>query len=133
MQKLFPDAETIPDTRSGINFKRKGVRFILEQASKGYVSEVVVADRDRQCKFAFELVERILQFYRVKQTETPNSPKISLSLSTFSIVESMVKEDTIKTKTRTDKINQTNCQLMLADQMVQLCQKNLQSSSVYHQ
>jgi predicted site-specific integrase-resolvase len=66
MQQQFPDHCIITDVASGINFKRKGLRSILELAAKGMVSEVVVAYRDRLCRFAFDLLEWILCLHGVK-------------------------------------------------------------------
>lgn len=66
LQEKFPDHKIVSDIGSGINFKRKGFRTILELASKGLVSEVVVAYRDRMCRFAFELVEWILHLNGVE-------------------------------------------------------------------
>jgi predicted site-specific integrase-resolvase len=66
MQERFPGYRIIRDIGSGINFKRRGLRTILELACKGYVSEVVVAYRDRLCRFAFELVEWLLSLHGVK-------------------------------------------------------------------
>ena len=66
MQKNFPDHKIITDIGSGINFKRKGLRTILELACQGDVSEVVVAYRDRLCRFAFELIQWVLQLHGVK-------------------------------------------------------------------
>jgi putative resolvase len=66
MQQQFPDHKVITDIGSGINFRRKGLRAILELASQGLISEVVVAYRDRLCRFAFELVEWILHLHGVK-------------------------------------------------------------------
>lgn len=61
MRERFPDHRIITDVGSGINFKRRGLRSILELAGKGGIQQVVVADRDRLCRFAFDLVEWILQ------------------------------------------------------------------------
>jgi predicted site-specific integrase-resolvase len=66
MQSKFPNHTCIKDIGSGINFKRKGLRTILELANKGMVSEVVVAYRDRLCRFAFELVQWFFQINGVK-------------------------------------------------------------------
>ena len=66
MREQFPDANIITDIGSGINFKRKGLRTILGLSCKGLISEVVVAYRDRLCRFAFELIEWILQLHGVK-------------------------------------------------------------------
>jgi putative resolvase len=66
MQEKFPTYKIISDIGSGINFKRKGLRSIIELATKGGVGEVVVAYRDRLCRFAFELVEWFFQIHQVK-------------------------------------------------------------------
>ena len=66
MQSKFPEHQIVTDIASGINFKRKGLRSILELACKGMLSEVVVAYRDRLCRFAFELVEWFFQLNKVK-------------------------------------------------------------------
>ena len=63
---MYPEYTIIKDCGSGINWKRKGFKTILEQAMLGNVEEVVVAHRDRLCRFAFELVEFILTKNNVK-------------------------------------------------------------------
>jgi len=62
----FPDYNLVTDVGSGINWKRKGLRTILEQSMQGKVSEVVVAHRDRICRFGFELIEFILKKNQTK-------------------------------------------------------------------
>jgi len=66
MQERFPGHKIVTDIASGINFKRKGLRSIIQLASKGGVKQVVVAYRDRLCRFAFELVEWVFQIYQVE-------------------------------------------------------------------
>ena len=66
MQQQFPSYRIVTDIGSGINFKRKGLRDILELSTKGMVSEVVVAYRDRLCRFAFELFEWLFQLHGVR-------------------------------------------------------------------
>ena len=66
MSEQFPEHTIISDIGSGINFKRKGFLSILNMASQGMVKQVVVAYRDRLCRFAFELVEWMLQRYGVE-------------------------------------------------------------------
>lgn len=51
----------INDVGSGINFKRKGLTTLLEQVLSNTVQTVVVASRDRLCRFGFELVEWMCQ------------------------------------------------------------------------
>ena len=59
----FVDGRIVTRTRtvgSGINFQRKGLRTLLGEAQRGRVRQIVVAHRDRLCRFAFDLVEWIL-------------------------------------------------------------------------
>jgi excisionase family DNA binding protein len=51
----------ISDIGSGINFKRKGLQTILDHCIQRTIGEVVIAHRDRLCRFAFELIESIIQ------------------------------------------------------------------------
>jgi hypothetical protein len=60
MRAQFPGHRVITDVGSGINFKRKGLPTLLGEAQRGRVRQVVVAHRDRLCRFAFDLVEWIL-------------------------------------------------------------------------
>jgi putative resolvase len=57
MHSLYPDAEIIKDIGSGLNFKRKGLQTILERLMRGDQFTLVVACRDRLCRFGFELFE----------------------------------------------------------------------------
>lgn len=57
MRQRYPSHEIVTDIGSGLNSKRKGFRSILELADQGVLGEIVVAHRDRLCRFAFDLVE----------------------------------------------------------------------------
>jgi len=61
MRSKFPDYTIIQDVASGINWKRKGLKTILEFAMSGKLEELVVAYRDRLCRFGFELIQWILE------------------------------------------------------------------------
>ncbi len=50
----------IKDIGSGINFKRQGLSIILESCLQGNIGEVVVAHRDRLCRFGYELIEQMV-------------------------------------------------------------------------
>jgi len=65
-KQQYPNHTLVTDIGSGINWKRKGFISILELAMQGELSEVVVAHRDRLCRFAFELVQWILESNKVK-------------------------------------------------------------------
>jgi len=61
MISQFPEAEVIKDIGSGINFKRKGLKTILESAINGDKLKIVVAHKDRLCRFGFDLIEWLIQ------------------------------------------------------------------------
>ncbi len=56
LQSTYPGCEVIKDTGSGLNFKRKGLLTLLERILSGNVGMVVVAHKDRLCRFGFDLI-----------------------------------------------------------------------------
>ena len=54
------DYTLIQDVGSGINFKRRGLQTILDACLQRCIGEVVIAHRDRLCRFAYELIESII-------------------------------------------------------------------------
>jgi len=56
----YVDYISIQDIGSGINFKRKGLSTILDSCLQGNIGEIVVAHRDRLCRFGFELIESLV-------------------------------------------------------------------------
>lgn len=53
----YPQAECINDYGSGLNFKRKKFIHLMERVSRKEVSSIVVAHKDRLCRFGFDFVE----------------------------------------------------------------------------
>ena len=89
MQERFPEHIVLSDVGSGLNFKRKNFLFILEQAGIGNVKEVVVAHRDRLCRFGFELVEWFFSKNDVKLVvlnDSKSSPQQELVEDLLSII-----------------------------------------------
>src|SRR5437588_8696755 len=66
LSSRFPTYELISDIGSGVNFKRPGLKTLLERTSRGMVSEIVVTHRDRLCRFAFDLIQYILSLHTTK-------------------------------------------------------------------
>ncbi len=90
LEQHCPDGIIITDIASGINWKRKGLASILELAVQGDIREVVVAARDRLCRFAFDLLERMLALHDVSITVLDSegcSPEQELSDDLLSIVQ----------------------------------------------
>ncbi|MBK1695436.1 IS607 family transposase [Chromatium weissei] len=61
MREKYPQAEIIKDIGSGLNFKRKGLKAILERAMRGDCIQLVVAHRDRLARFGYELIQQIIE------------------------------------------------------------------------
>jgi len=61
MRTRYPEAEIVKDIGSGLNFKRKGLRTILERLLRGDQLRLVVAHRDRLARFGFELIEFLVE------------------------------------------------------------------------
>ena len=63
LTKRYPDAEVIRDTGSGFNFKRKGLKALLERCLSGAAIKVVVTTRDRLCRTAFPLLQWLIELH----------------------------------------------------------------------
>lgn len=61
MRQQYPDAEIIKDVGSGLNFKRKGLQTLLVRLMRGDKLTLVVACKDRLCRFGFELFEFMVE------------------------------------------------------------------------
>jgi predicted site-specific integrase-resolvase len=56
LQSRYAGAEVIQDIGSGLNYRRKGFLSLLERILSNDVGLVVVANKDRLCRFGFALV-----------------------------------------------------------------------------
>jgi putative resolvase len=61
MRSIYPEAEIIRDIGSGLNFKRKGLRSLLDRLSQGDKLSLVVAHRDRLARFGFEVFRYMVE------------------------------------------------------------------------
>ena len=86
----YPHYELVKDIGSGINWQRKGLRSLLERANKGEIEEIVVAHKDRLARFAFELIEYLMEIFGVKlvvlSEENPKPPNEQLADDILSII-----------------------------------------------
>lgn len=57
LRARFPHHIVVRDVASGLNFKRPGFLRLMDAVCAGRVEEVVVAHKDRLCRFAFDLVK----------------------------------------------------------------------------
>jgi predicted site-specific integrase-resolvase len=61
LREKYPDYKIVSDVGSGINYKRKGFKAILEQLFRRNIKEVVVAHRDRFSRFGFDFFQWMFQ------------------------------------------------------------------------
>ena len=61
LRKHYPEAEIIKDFGSGINFKRKGLRTLLERILRGDKLRLIVAHRDRLTRFGGEVLQVLVE------------------------------------------------------------------------
>jgi len=52
---------SLTDVASGINFKRKGLQTILDACLQRTIGELVIAHRDRLCRFGYELLYQLIE------------------------------------------------------------------------
>lgn len=60
LKSQYPSHRVISDIGSGINFKRKGLQTILDLILSKRIGEIVVAHRDRLCRFGFDIFEYLV-------------------------------------------------------------------------
>jgi len=89
LQQHYPDAEIIKDFGSGINFKRKGLRTLLERILRGDKLRLVVAHRDRLARFGGEVIQFLVEQNGgevVVLDETIHSPEEELTADLLAIL-----------------------------------------------
>ena len=59
LRAKYPDCIVFRDCASGLNFKRKGLEALLQLVLARRVRVVHLAYRDRLCRFAYDLLERL--------------------------------------------------------------------------
>ena len=84
----YPDHEIIKDIGSGINFKRKGLRKIIDLAINNELDEVVITYKDRLCRIGYEMLEYIFEKY--------SKAKIVIENKEFKLPHQEITEDLIE-------------------------------------
>lgn len=86
----YPNHTIISDIGSGINWKRKGLKTILELSMQGHLESVIVYHKDRLARFAVELIEYIFTVNGTKliivNNEAEKSTEQELAEDLLSIV-----------------------------------------------
>ena len=57
VSSYYPQCKCISDIGSGLNFKRRKFLKLMEQVANHEVKKIVVAHKDRLCRFGFDFIE----------------------------------------------------------------------------
>jgi predicted site-specific integrase-resolvase len=89
LKTKYPSSIVFRDCASGLNFRRKGLLSLLQRVLKGHVRVVHLAYRDRLCRFAYDLVERIFKHHNTAitvESHDASSPESELAEDVLSII-----------------------------------------------
>jgi predicted site-specific integrase-resolvase len=89
LKQKYPVHEVFSDIASGLNFKRKGLRSLLQLSFAGRLQVVRVAYKDRLCLFAYDLVEHVFSSHGTKisvETDDQHAPEEELAADVVSII-----------------------------------------------
>jgi predicted site-specific integrase-resolvase len=89
LKQKYPDHDVFSDVASGLNFKRKGLRSLLQLSFAGRLQVVRVAYKDRLCRFAYDLVEHVFSSHGTKisvETDDQHAPEEELAADVVSII-----------------------------------------------
>ena len=89
MRSIYPAAEVIRDIGSGIDFKRKGLRTLLEWLMQGDKLQVVITHRDRLARFGIDLIRYLIEQNGgelVVLDQTEHSPQEELTADLLAIL-----------------------------------------------
>lgn len=88
LSSKYPQHTIVSDIGSGINFKRKGLKKIIDLAIKNELEELIITYKDRLCRIGYELIEHILTEY--------SSTKIIVENEEFKAPQQEITEDLIE-------------------------------------
>ncbi len=63
MKNKYPTHKIISEIGSGLNYKRAGLKKIIDLAILGKISELVIAYKDRLLRFGYDIIEQIIKEY----------------------------------------------------------------------
>ena len=54
------------DVKSGMNFDREGLSELIQLVVKGKIENIIIENKDRLCRFGFELFEQFCKYFKTK-------------------------------------------------------------------
>lgn len=61
LKQMYPEHELLYDIGSGINFKRKNFKKIINYGIKDELEELVITYKDRLCRIGYDLIQILLK------------------------------------------------------------------------
>ena len=89
LKTAYHTAVVFRDCASGLNFCRKGLLSFLQRVLAGGVRVVRVAYRDRLCRFAYDLIERVFNHFGTTiavESDDASSPEHELAEDVLAII-----------------------------------------------
>ena len=89
LRNKYPEFELVTDIASGINFKRKTLQRLLDEAINGNIEEIVVAHKDRLCRISWDHFQWLFSRLGVNiivEDREEHSPESELAEDLFSII-----------------------------------------------
>ena len=112
----YSDYTLITDVSSGINFKRKGLSTILDSCLQNTIGNIVIAYKDRLCRFGFELLEELVTkaggTITILNQDDNKSDEQELSDDLLSIVQIFCCRKMGKRKYRSNKVKNSQNQVV---------------------
>jgi len=63
MKERYPKCELITNVASGLNYKRPGLKKILDYGIRGEIETLTIAYKDRLARIGYEMIEYIIEEY----------------------------------------------------------------------
>jgi putative resolvase len=113
-RREFLDYSLVTDIASGINFKRPGLSTILDTCLQKTIGNIVIAHKDRLCRFGYELIEEMVKkaggHIIILDKNDNKSDEQQLSDDLLSIVQVFCCRKMGKRKYRTNKVKDSEDQ-----------------------
>jgi putative resolvase len=112
----FLDYSVVTDIASGINFKRPGLSTILDSCLQKTIGTIVIAHKDRLCRFGYELIEEMVKkaggHIIILDNDDNKSDEQELCDDLLSIVQIFCCSKMGKRKYRTNKVKDSKDQIV---------------------
>ncbi len=116
MESKYPGYEMISDIGSGLNYRRDGLKKIIDYAIKGEIKILIIAYKDRLSRIGYEMIEDIISEYsngqiviiNKKEEETPAEELSKDIISIMNVYTAKINGLRKYKKMMTDEIENIN-------------------------